>query len=155
KRATAAVEQRIYNEFLGGVPLPALSCHGFVPETEGEFGWLFVEDAGQHAYSPASDEHRALAGRWLGAIHGAQLPPDFRARVPDRGPAHYLQLLRSARDVMVEHMDNPVLFADETARLRRIAAEYDVIEAHLEELEKFFESWPRAVVHGDFVIKNL
>jgi hypothetical protein len=153
--ATASVERAIYDEFLTGLPLPVLGCHGFVPEPPSDFGWLFVQDAGQHAYTPASDEHRALAGRWLGTIHRAQLSPDFKARLPDRSPDHYLQALRSARAAVLEQVDNPVLLADEAALLRTVVARCDLIEAQWKELENFFAGWPRALVHGDFVIKNL
>ena len=153
--ATAAVERAVYEEFLTRLPLAVLRCHGFLPEPAGDFGWLFVEDAGKQAYSPENREHRALAGRWLGAIHCAQLLPDFQARLPDRGPAHYLQLLRSARAALLEHVNNPVLSKDEAALLRTVVAQFDVIEARWEELEKFFEGQPRRLVHGDFVIKNL
>jgi hypothetical protein len=153
RAATAAMERTIYDEFLADLPLPALRCHGFVPD--GDFGWLFVEDAGRHAYSPDHGEHRALAGRWLGTIHRTPLSPAFQARLPDRGPGHYLQSVRSARATMLEHVDSPVLSADEAAPMRTVIAQCDVIEAHWEELEKFFEGWPRSLVHGDFVIKNL
>lgn len=155
RAATASVERAIYDEFLPGLPLPVLRCYGFVPEPASEFGWLFVQDAGRHAYSPASDEHRGLAGRWLGTIHRAQLSPDFQARLPDRGPAHYQQRLRSARAAILEHVDNPVLFAEEAALLRTVVSQCDVIEARWGELEKFFAGWSRGLVHGDFVIKNL
>ncbi|SRR6266540_1667690 len=153
--ATAAMERAIYDEFLADLPLPVLHCYGFVPEPAGGFGWLFVEDAGKHAYSPDSGEHRALAARWLGTIHHAQLSTDFQARLPDRGPAHYLQLLRSVRAKLFEHVDNPVLFADEAALLRTVVSQCDVIEGRWRELEEFFKGWPRSLVHGDFVIKNL
>jgi hypothetical protein len=155
RAATAAVERAIYDEFLAGLPLPVLGCYGFVPEPASDFGWLFVQDAGKHAYSPAHGQHRALAARWLGTIHRAQLAAEFQARLPDRGPGHYLQLLRSARTAMLEHVDNPVLFADEAALLRTVVAQCDLIEARWGELGKFFEGWPRTLVHGDFVIKNL
>ena len=155
RAATATVERTIYDQFLASLPLPTLRCYGFVPEPAGDFGWLFVQDAGQHAYSPANDDHRALAGRWLGTIHRAELSADLKARLPDRSPAHYLQSLHSARAVMLEHMDNPVLSADEMALLRRTAEQCELIEAHWEELENSFEGRPRSLVHGDFVIKNL
>jgi thiamine kinase-like enzyme len=149
------VERAVYEEFLTRLPLPVLRCHGFLPEPAGDFGWLFLEDAGKQVYSPGNGEHRALAGRWLGAAHCAQLLPDLQARLPDRGPAHYLQLVRSARAALLEHVNNPVLSADEAALLRTVVVHFDVIEAQWEELEKFFEGQPRRLVHGDFVIKNL
>ncbi len=155
KAATATVERAVYEELLGRLPLPALRCYGFVPEPAGVFGWLFLEDAGKHAYSPANDEHRALAGRWLGILHRTHLTAELRARLPDRGPGHYLQSLRSSRSAVLEHVDNPVLSADEMALLRTVVEQCDLIKAHWGELEKFFEGRPRALVHGDFVVKNL
>jgi aminoglycoside phosphotransferase (APT) family kinase protein len=153
--ATATVERAIYDEFLASLPLPALRCYGFVPEPAGVLGWLFLEDAGKHPYSPDNSEHRTLAGRWLGTIHRARLSAEFQAQLPDRGPGHYLRLLRSARAAVLEHVDNPVLSADEKALLRTMVAHCDVIEARWEELEKAFEGRRRTLVHGDFVTKNL
>jgi aminoglycoside phosphotransferase (APT) family kinase protein len=163
--ATGGLEDAIYNEFLGRLPQPALRCYGFVPEAPGlsaqnqaaagAFGWLFLEDAGRHAYSPDNGEHRAMAGQWLGAIHRAQFPAELQARLPDRGPDHYLQLLRSSRAAVLAHVDNPVLSSDEKTLLRTMVDQCDLIESRWGELEKFFEDRPRRLVHGDFVIKNL
>jgi len=150
---TGEVERIIYQELLPRLPHPALRCYGFVPE--GEFVWLFLEDAGPHAYSPANEEHRALAGNWLAAVHGTRVSADLQELLPDRGPGHYLQLLRSARATLLAHVDNPVLSAEEVALLRRLTAKCEVIEVHWGELESYFGGWPRAIVHGDFVVKNL
>ena len=152
---TGEVERIIYQELLPRLPHPALRCYGFVAEPEGEFVWLFLEDAGPHAYSPANEEHRALAGRWLATVHGTRVSADLQALLPDHGPGHYLQLLRSARATLLAHVDNPVLSAEEVALLRRLTAKCEVIEVHWGELESYFGGWPRAIVHGDFVVKNL
>ena len=155
RTATAVVEQAIYDRFLPRLPLPALRCHGLVMEPEGESSWLFVEDGGRHAYSPAREDHRALAGRWLGTIHGAQVSAELQALLPDRGPGHYLKQLRAARQVMLEILSNPVLFTDEVVLVKTIVSRFDVIEARWGELEKFCGDWSRTLIHGDFVIKNL
>ncbi len=153
--ATTADIERLVYEQLARLQVPALRCYGLVPEPEGEFAWLFLDDAGGHAYSPDSEEHRALAGRWLGEVHRTPVPGDLQALLPDRGPDHYGQRLRSTRTALLERVGNRALSADETALLRAVAAQCDVIEAHWDELETFCERWPRALVHGDFVIKNL
>jgi len=155
RTATALVEQAIYDQFLTRLPLPALRCHGLVREPERESSWLFVEDAGQHAYSPALEAHRALAGRWLGTVHRASVSTELQALLPDRGPAHYLKQLRSARSVMLDLVGSPVLTAHEVALLRTIIMRYRAIEERWDELEKFCGACPRTLVHGDFVIKNL
>jgi len=152
---TALVERLIYEEFLASLPVPALRSYGFVPEPGSDFCWLFLEDAGKEPYSPASDEHRALAGRWLATIHRALLMPNLRALLPDRGPAHYLERLRLARAEMRGRTDNPVLPAADVALLHAIAGQFDRIEEHWDEVKSCCESQPRVLVHGDFVIKNL
>src|SRR5207245_6977253 len=52
RTTTAIVERLIYEAALSRLSLPALGCYGFVPEPDGEFCWLFLEDAGTHEYSP-------------------------------------------------------------------------------------------------------
>ena len=152
---TGKVEQMIYQELLPRLPHPALRCYGYIPEPEGEFSWLFLEDAGAQKYSPANEEHRALAGRWLATVHGARVSADLQTLLPDRGPGHYLHLLQTARADLARHLDNPVLSANDVALLRSLTAKCDVIEAHWGELERCFGGWRRAIVHGDFVVKNL
>ncbi|HEY6169562.1 MAG TPA: aminoglycoside phosphotransferase family protein [Verrucomicrobiae bacterium] len=153
--ATASLERMIYEEYLPRLPLRALECYGLVEEPDGKCCWLFLEDAGGHQYSPANQADRVLAGRWLGFVHGAPLLANLHTLLPDRGPGHYAQLLRSARAALTRHSGNPVLSADETALLRRFVSWCDRIEEHWPELEKLFEGWPRTLIHGDFVIKNL
>ena len=155
RTATAHVERAIYEEFLTHVPLPALRCRGFVPEPEGEFCWLFMDDAGAEPYSPASAEHRALAGRWLGAIHGTALSADLRGRLPERGAGHYLTELRASRLALLHHAANPVLSAEEVRLLRTVTSQCDVIEEHWAEVERWCDGSPPVLVHGDFVIKNV
>ena len=96
-----------------------------------------------------------MAGQWLASVQRARRASGLQARLPDRGPDHYLQLLRSSRRGLLERAGNPVLSADEVALLRRFAAYGDVIEAHWDEVEKACGMLPRTLVHGDFVIKNL
>src|SRR5262245_18276404 len=56
---------------------------------------------------------------------------------------------------MLRHKDNPVLSSADAGLLRSVAAQYEVIEGHWKELEHEFDRWPGALVHGDFVVKNL
>src|SRR5947208_4391546 len=155
RTTTAIVERLIYEEVLSSLSLPTLGWHGFVPEPGGEFSWLFLEDAGTHEYSPDNAEHRALAGRWLGAVHRAARAADLQAQLPDRGLSHYLQRLRSSRKALLERVGNPVLSAAEAALLQTVAAQLDLVESHWEEVERFSEGVPPTLVHGDFVIRNL
>src|SRR6058998_2537872 len=146
---TASVERLIYEQVLSRMSLRALGCYGFVPEPGGEFCWLFLEDAGTHEYSPDNAEHRALAGRWLGAVHRVARVAGLQAQLPDRGLSHYLQRLRTSRAELLERTGNPVLSAADVALLQTVAAQFDLIEAHWAEVEIFSDGVPPTLVHGD------
>ena len=64
----ASAEWHIYETLLPRSSLPALSYYGLVPEPGDEFCWLFLEDAGGQQYSVNREDHRTLAGRWLGVL---------------------------------------------------------------------------------------
>src|SRR5437773_5261934 len=152
---TASVERVIYETVLSRLSLPALGCYGFVPEPGGEFCWLFLEDAGMHEYSPDNAEHRALAGLWFGAVHRVARCAGLQAQLPDRGLSHYLQRLRTSRAELLQRVGNPVLSAADVAVLQTVVTQFDMIEAHWAEVERFSDSLPPTLVHGDFVIRNL
>src|SRR5436190_2816561 len=130
RTTTASVERIIYEAVLSRPSLRALGWYGFVPEPGSEFCWLFLEDAGTDGYSPDNAEHRALAGRWLGAVHHVARLARLQAQLPDRGLSHYLQRLRSSRAALLERVGNPVLSAAEVTLLQSVAAQFDLIEAH-------------------------
>src|SRR5438552_7639352 len=155
RTAKARVERMIYEEILPQVPLPALRCHGFLEEPGGEFCWLFLEEANGEFYSPQRDEHRKLAGRWLGSLHLTTLSADSRARLPERRPDHYLQRLRAVRAKFNEYLDNRLLPGADLKLLRTVAGHCDALEARWEEVEECCAAMPRTLVHGDFVVKNL
>jgi len=155
RTAIMSIESLIYRDVISHLSSPSLDCYGFVPEPGGQFGWLFLEDAGTRDYSPDDAEHRALAGQWLGEVHRAARLAGIQAQLPDRGLSHYLQRLRSTRAALLERVGNPVLSAAEAALLQTVAAQFNLIEANWAELERFSDGLPPTLVHGDFVIKNL
>jgi aminoglycoside phosphotransferase (APT) family kinase protein len=106
-------------------------------------------------YSPQNNEHRALAARWLAAVHNAGQHLGWETRLPDRGPRYYLQLLQSCRAKVREHFTNAHLPSGGAAVLQTVAEQCDVLEAHWNELEEICYGMPRTLVHGDFVNKNV
>jgi Phosphotransferase enzyme family len=154
RQATAWVERTVYEEVLPRLPVTAPRLYGAVEE-DAEFCWLFLEDASGELYSPQAEEHRALAGRWLGVVHTSAARVAGAARLPDRGPGHYLEHLRAARDAAVRGLANPTLTADQTPELGRIAAQCDALEARWGEVQTFCARIPPTLVHGDLVIKNV
>jgi len=155
RRRIARLEQFIYQDFLPPLAVSSLRCYGRVQEAKTEFDWLFLEEAGGTEYSPLNAQHRALAGRWLGTIHSATANDSLAARLPARGPEHYLELLRLTRQQLREHEANPRWLAAAAALLRSLATLCDSIEARWSQVQEYCESALRGLVHGDFVMKNL
>src|SRR5947208_9535636 len=104
RTATARIEHAIYEELLPLTGMPALHCYGLLEEPEGEFCWLFLEDAAGDCYSPHLPHNRALAGRWLAKTQLAAMSAGLRSCFPDRGLDHYLRLLRGCRATLLEQL---------------------------------------------------
>ena len=155
RTGTALIERMIHEEFLARLALPALQCYGFVKEPNGEFCWLFLEEAAGQAYSPLTAEHVALAGRWLATIQSTALEAGLELRLPSREPSHYLKLLQTTHRAVLQHLANPELRGDDWRVLKAIASQCAVLESHFRDLEEMCEGAPRTLVHGDFVIKNV
>ena len=155
RRAKALIEHTIYEEVLRHLPIPTLRCYGLVEERDGEFCWLFLEDAGEERYSAFTEEHRRLAARWLGLLHTSAARVGLAARLPDLGQDHYLWRLRSARDRILGNLANPALNADDHAVLEAILSQCAILESRWDRVDRLCKGMPRAVVHGDFAEKNI
>ncbi len=182
RQNTALIERTLYEEILPNLPLPMLHYYGSVEEPNGEFCWLFLEDlSGDEKYQPHLKEHRVAAARWLGIMNTSasalvaalpSSPPHFlppsggdrggeskaykaAACLPERGPEHYLNLLRSARDTILSNFGNPTLKADDLALLKTILAHCEHLSRHWSQLAGVCEGMPQTLVHGDFIKKNV
>ena len=153
--ATARIEHAIYEELLPLTGMPALRCYGMLEEPEGEYCWLFLEDAAGVRYSPQLPHNRALAGCWLAETHLAAVSAGLKSRLPDRELDHYLRLLRGCRVMLLHHLESSALSAEDAAVFRNVAAHLDALESLWGELEEICDVMPRTLVHGDFVNKNL
>ncbi len=154
-RFNAVIESAIYKEMLPYLPIPSLNYYGLVEEANGKFCWLFLEDAGEEAYSALVAEHRALSAQWLGLMHTSATQVTPPACLPDKGPKHYLKRLQFARNAILRNLVNLALQADDLAILDAIVGQYDVLESHWGQVAEFCEGIPQTLVHGDFVKKNL
>ena len=152
--ATGSIERMLYEEFLPRLPLPALRCHGMIEEPDGEFCWLFLENACGEEYSTASAQHRALAAQWLATVHKAATRAGLQTRLPSREPSHYRELLQTSRQALLRHLANPVLRADDLRLLQAISSHFDLLETRWGELEERCAAMPPTLVHGDFATKN-
>jgi hypothetical protein len=152
--SSGRIERAIYDDVLPRLPLPSLRCYGLAEEANGTRCWLFLEDAAGEPYSIALEEHRRLAGHWLGFLH-TSVPGAPTAPLSDHGPSHYLERLRTTRAVIVASRANPAIGASHTKTLNAIDRQLDVLEERWELVEQRCAAMPRTVVHGDFVPKNL
>lgn len=152
---TAAVERLIYTEILPQLTVPTLKFHGMVEEAEREFCWLFIEDAGDSPYSRDNKQHRQLAAEWLAQLHGCSARMDLADRLPDRGAGHYSQRLRSIRDAISQNATQPVLTGEDRHAFEQLLIQCDAVEARWDRITQFCDQMPEAVVHGDFVSKNM
>jgi hypothetical protein len=151
---TGLIERTVYEQVLPHLPVTAPRYYGFAEE-EDTFCWLFLEDVGMERFSPLIEEHRVLAARWLGLMHTAAAHVATTARLPERGPDHYLEHLRSARRTILRNLTNPALNAAGVAVLKTIGSQCDALEAGWNQVEKCCESMPSTLVHGDFRPKNV
>jgi ATP-binding cassette subfamily B protein len=150
---TLAVERAIYESVLPRLPSRALRCFGFVPDEDGKRAWLFIEDGGD---DPCPlEEYGSLASRWLGTMHGAAAELEHVAALPERGPAYYLEHLRSARGTILGNLENPALQLEDKRVLRAVVSTCESIESRWDRVETICSALPRTLVHGDLVSRNL
>jgi thiamine kinase-like enzyme len=155
RRTTAMLEHTFYEHILPSMPLPRLSCHGLWQEENGGRCWLFLEDAGEAKYQPGAREHRALAARWLAALHTITVHPELEADLPDRGAGYYLDRLRASQNTLLRLLCSPLLIGDSAELLKALASQCEDLETNWKELDLFCSELPRVPVHCDFQPKNL
>ena len=153
RRAIGAVERLVYEEMLPCLTVGALRYHGSIEE--GDACWLFLEEAVGDPFSAAIEEHRRLAARWLALLHTSAARAAHPPLLPDRGPAHYLELLRAARRAIGESLDNPAHRASDRPVLDSMVARLGTIEARWDRVGQSCAELPTTLVHGDLQPKNV
>lgn len=154
RAARATVEQTIYEVVIPDLPVSVPRFYGMTESGDG-FCWLFTEDVGEEPFSPASATQRTLAAQWLGRLHSAAARLDAATRLPDRGPAHYLDHLRHGRETICRSLDNPAMSAEDRRILKVVSAQCDAVERAWGSIERFCAGVPSTLVHGDFRSKNV
>jgi hypothetical protein len=155
KRCAAHVERIVYQDILPHLSISSLTFYGYLDEPGTEHGWLFLEDAGGEEFTYANEEHRRFAAVWLGQLHAAAARIPAVARLPDRGPQHYLDHLRSARELLHKNLKNPVLRTRDLHVLEAILLQFRLLESRWGLIEELSRPFPKTLVHCDFVKKNI
>ena len=155
ERQYGEIERTIYELVLPHLPVSYPRFLGMAEDDDGLSCWLFIEDAGDEAYSPNISQHRTMAGRWLAAMHSSATLLPSLSHLPDRSPTHYLRHLRSAKDSIRENLHNPALNKEQQRHLQRIVSRCQFVEHEWQRVEQFCRGMPETLVHGDFVGKNV
>ena len=152
RRETALVEQQVYERVLPAAGVPALRFYGGIDDpVDSTYRWLFVEDAGADR---AMETDRALVSRGLARLHVASAALVDSVSLPDRGPAHYLEHLRAARENAKQCVREVKLSPDETGTLEELQRGLDRLEARWDVICLPAGDLPRTLVHGDLARKN-
>src|SRR2546427_373089 len=115
RKADALIERTVYEEIFPRLTVPSLRYYGSLEDADAECCWLFLEDATGAKYSKLLAAERAQVARWLALLHTSAAEAAAKAGLPDGGPGRYREFLRSAREGILQHLDNPVLDPDDIA----------------------------------------
>jgi hypothetical protein len=152
--STGAVEKCFYEDVLPALGVTRLHYYGGFADGNSHI-WIFLEDAGTEAVSFKNPRHCSIALQWLAGLLNSDSDGPSRAKLPERGPEHYLMCLLSGRNEIVANADNPALSPEDRSVLRSIVGLLDGLAANWTRVESEYATLPKGVVHGDFKKKNV
>ena len=148
-------ERAIYQRVLSSIPDSHLEYYGLISESDSDYCWQFLEDAGDITYREENPRHRqALAGR-LGVLHAHASRLPILRDLPDRGAKLHLDYLRSGQQKIRQWLDGTPMNADIARFLGRVLASYEILEPRWPYMASVCESAPQAFVHGDVSSRNI
>jgi hypothetical protein len=150
-----SIEILIYEEILPRLPGEAVRCYGSILDTDENFTWIFLDDAGDDCYRKDLYEDRILMGQWLGAFNVAASELPVTKSLPDRGPAHYLGSLEYVRQQTLSVVHSGQFTSHDNETFESIARSCDHLIARWDRVQDFWNRIPLTLVHGDLVEKNL
>ena len=155
RKQNGRFERAIYQRILSGIPDCHLEYYGLISESDSDYCWQFMEDAGDIIYREEDPRHRqALSGR-LGLLHAQASHLALIRDLPDRGPKLHLDYLCSGRQKIRQWFDGYPMNADIARILGRLLASYEILEPRWPYIASVCESSPRAFVHGDVSSRNI
>jgi ATP-binding cassette, subfamily B, bacterial len=149
RRSFALHERRLYERVLPHVSAPVPTYYGLVDDADS--CWVFLEDVGDDELSSTSAMHGQLAARYLACLHTASGVSG--EKLADRGPAHYLRVLRAARERILANVDRVRL--DEATIMTTVAAHCGAVEREWPRIQVLCDELPTGFVHCDFASKNV
>lgn len=152
--AAAGIEWSTYQNVLSQLPVSIVGYYGLIADDDQRFCWLLLEDAGEDPYLPEDEEHRILAGRWLGAMNVSAQQLPAAARLPDRGPSFYLERLLASRETIRKIFESSSFRPGDAAVLNGVISHCDALEERWDGIERFCSRMPQTLVHGDLLVQN-
>lgn len=154
-RAEGELEAFIYREVLDRLSMESVRCYGFVGDGAGEYGWLFLEDGGVTHVGGKRESFPATFAHWLALLHGAASNLPIQGRLPERGPAWYLETLRAARQELRRSLRERNWNDFRRWAVERILICFEILERNWHIVEQGCEGLPWTLVHCDLQPKNV
>lgn len=154
-RANGELEAFIYSQVLDQLSMESVRCFGFVGEGPGEYGWLFLEDGGEMQVRGKRESLPATFAHWLALLHGAASNLSIRGRLPERGPAWYLETLRAAQQELCRSLPERNWSELDRWAVESILICFEILERSWHIVEEWCESLPSTLVHCDLQPKNV
>ena len=154
-RTYGELEAFIYREVLGRLSMESVRCYGFVADGAGEYGWLFLEDGGMAQPGGKKDSFPPTFAQWLALLHGSASNLAIRGCLPERGPAWYLETLRSARQELRRSLPERNWSDLDRWAVESILICFEILERNWHIVEERCEGLPWTLVHCDLQPKNV
>lgn len=151
-KTSAPVERMMYEQVLPHLPMPSLAYYGYLEDSDENWCWIFMGDAGDHK---PEETDRVLVADWLAKFHRSAARQARLVNLPDRGPNYYFRELQDARGDVAAAIRTHRLAARDAEALKSLAPCLKQLELRWHEVCRPCYSVPWTVVHGDFVNKNV
>jgi hypothetical protein len=155
RRADGEFEAIIYSEVLERLSMETVRCYGFIEEDSGEHGWLFLEDGGITQVAGKRESFPAEFAHWLALLHCSASNLPIRGRLPERGPAWYLETLRAARLGLCQSLPQQHWGELDRPAIERMLVCFEVLDRNWHVVEEGCEGLPWTLVHCDLQPKNV
>jgi hypothetical protein len=155
QRSTIATEQCVYANVLSHLPVSSVRLFCTAEDPHAEFGWLFLEDAGDLAWSPELEAHQDLAAEWLGRVHVGAAALAEAACLPTPGADYYRRLVIDAAETLDASLTRESLVDADRSLIRSLAEQCVALTAHWVVVETVLAGLPPTLCLPGFSAKNV
>ena len=150
-----SVEKTAYEDVLPQVDPDGLRYFGSVMDDAEGFRWLFVQEAEGIEYNALNPAHRALAADWLAGMHSRSLVKKSFGSLPELNIPGQAEQAEQSRQRIESQLAHPALCDDDRAVLHEVMEQCRRFVQWCDGFDRYCARFPRTLVHGDFVAKNL